>query len=450
MRRGVRRPAAKAGLRRPAAAVPPGPESVEERWSKGLEVKSEEFSPGLLGSGELLRSLQGTYFEKECQFAGRVERVVLEGREVEIELLLTGTSSEELLKFATGLQPPVVRVHLCGAGCDQKRSNPDLLHLTRFKRLLDSDPRTWEENLKDSDENAELRRRQEEWDKARDMREEGQDESSASRGKKKKRKRSDKGKKKEKREKRKKIGGKAIARKEPAALFAGTGLDPDPKVRRRLKRRIKRRLKKAKDSSSSSAGSSSTSTSEDVEEEILEDRSKVQKIAEMSPGTLAAASVQSMKTFVLQASGTTWSQDADSLPPIMSQYARQFLAARSSGGLLREAVTLAHLGDLLLQGRAAEALDAAAQRLKSLELIMAGQPWPTAQKVEVVPALEATMASRAEVQLAQKEARLDSRARGSASGGEKGKAKGKGKEPQKGKDKGKSPAKGREEGKKTS
>lgn len=449
MRRGLHRPAAKAALRRPAAAVPPVGRSVQDRWTEGLEVGSEEFTPGLIGRGDWIKSLQAFYFEKECEFAGRVERIILEGSEVEAQLLLSGTSSEELLKFATGLHPPVVRVHLCGLSCDQKRSNQDLLHLKKFRRLTDAEPKTWEENLKATDENATLRQRQEEWERARHMREEDLEESSASREKKKKKKAS-KSKKKEKKEKKQKIGGKSVARKELPALYAGTGLDPDPRVRRRLKKRVRKKLKKVKESSTSESGSSSTSVSEEAEQELLEDRSKVQKLAEMAPGLLAAASVQSMKTYVLQASGTSWSLDPDSLPPIMSQYTRQFLAGKASGGLLREAVTLAHLCDLLLQARPAEALDAAAQRLKSLELIMAGQPWTTAQKVEVVPALEATMASRAEVQLAQKEAQLDSRARGSASAWDKGKTKGKGKDTPKGKEKGKGQAKGRDEGKKTS
>ena len=103
MRRGFRRPAATGNLRRPAAVIPPEGRSAAERWAAGEELRSEEFSPGLIGSGELLRSLQAFYFEKECEFAGRVERFILEGDQVEAEVLLTGTSSEPLLKFATGL-----------------------------------------------------------------------------------------------------------------------------------------------------------------------------------------------------------------------------------------------------------------------------------------------------------------------------------------------------------
>eukprot|EP00435_Cladocopium_sp_Y103_P007420 s1856_g2.t1 len=327
-------------------------------------------------------------------------------------------------------------------GCDQRRTNQDLLHLKRFKRLLGTEEKTWEENLKESGENAELRQKQEAWERREEQREDDRGASSTSREKREKKKKKVKDKKKEKKSKKAKVGGRAIARKKLVDYYSGTGLDPDPKVRRRLKRKLQRKLRKAKETSSSSSRTSSTSTSGEVHDEILEDRSKIQKLAELGPGTLAAAALQNMKMYVLQATGTTWDQDADSLPPIMTQYARQFLAAKASGGLLGEAVTLAHIVDLLLQARGAEALDCVSQRLKSLEMMMSGQAWTTSQKVEVVPALDATMSSRAEVQIAQKEAQLDSRTRGSGSTWDKGKAKGKGKEQAKGKEKGKTPAKG--------
>ena len=71
MRRGgVRRSAAKAGLRRPAAAVGAGHKSPQERWEQGEEVKSKEYSPGLVGSGDWFKSVHAVYFEKECEIAG--------------------------------------------------------------------------------------------------------------------------------------------------------------------------------------------------------------------------------------------------------------------------------------------------------------------------------------------------------------------------------------------
>lgn len=90
-------------------------------------------------------------------------------------MVLTGTSTEELLKFASALRPPVVRLHLCGEGYDQRRTNPDLIHLQKFCQLRPGDEKTWEDNLKETDKNAELRRQQAEWERQRDAGEEDQE-----------------------------------------------------------------------------------------------------------------------------------------------------------------------------------------------------------------------------------------------------------------------------------
>lgn len=95
----------------------------------------------------------------------------------------------------------------------------------------------------------------------------------------------------------------------------------------------------------------------------------------------------------LQATGTTSSLSEDTLPPIVSQYVRHYIATKATGGLLREATALGYTTDLLPQGRPAEAVDAANQRLKSLEMVVSGQHRTTAQKVEVIPALDTSMAS---------------------------------------------------------
>ena len=156
-----RRPAAaKPALRRPAADVERAVETAREKWEAGKEVASKEFSPGLVGTGDWIRSRKASYFEQPCEFAGRIQRISLEGSQVEAVVTLTGTSSEDLLKYATGLDPPVIRAHLCGEDCDEKRANRDLVHLVTFSQVPPADQRTWEENLRVTDENEELRRKQ--------------------------------------------------------------------------------------------------------------------------------------------------------------------------------------------------------------------------------------------------------------------------------------------------
>ena len=260
-----------------------------------------------------------------------------------------------------------------------------------------------------------------------------------------------KDKEKKEKEKKKKMGGKSAAKKDLDDLYSRTGLDPEPKDRKKFLKKLKKRLKKAKQGSSGSSGSGSSSSTLGEEDTVMEERSKVARIADCAPGVLAASAIKNMKTFCLQTSGAACSQDEDSLPPIASQYARSFIAPRTSGGLLREVTTVAHCLDLLVQARPAEAADCLAQRLKSLELIASGQPWSTAQKIETIAGIEAMVASRGEVQIAQKEAALDSKAKMIPGGmGDPNKGKGKGKDKNKGKDKTKGGGKQKDDAKKSS
>lgn len=227
------------------------------------------------------------------------------------------------------------------------------------------------------------------------------------------------------------MGGKANAQKDLGQLFNGTGLDQRPERRRYLLRRTKKKLKKQLPSSTGSSSSSSSSKEMDVEINMMEERSKIQRIAQLAPGTLTAEGLKLMKEVVLQANGTPWSIDKDTLPPLVTQYIRQQCLQRASGAMAREMLTHAAVCDYLLQGRVAEAIDAAFQRVKALELLVGGQNWVMAQKLEVIPVVESTLASRAELQVAQRETQLDMKAKGGASTTDKGK----GKNPGKGKDK---------------
>lgn len=158
-----------------------------------------------------------------------------------------------------------------------------------------------------------------------------------------------------------------------------------------------------------------------------------------------------MKEHLLTSTGSLWGVDRDSLPPVVGQYIRQHCVPKTTAPMARELLTLGAISDCLLQSRPAEAADIAMQRIKALELLISGQPWMTSQKLEIIPGPDPGVASRAEVQVAQKESRLDAQSRPPASQGEKAKGKAQGKsrdrEPGKGKNKGKG---GKEEGKKSS
>ena len=476
MRRLARPAAAPRGLRRPAAAVgaaaPPVERRVRRRPARGEEAEAEEareggdpsgeeavrkyqagdkveavkVPPGRFGKGDWVVAKEGCYNQHKAAFAFRIEKEEIEG------------ADRELIGFLTGTEDPCrVRVHLCPTGCAQLRENPNLLHTTHLVKLGDAAPRTWEENLKEESETALLRAEAADWSKREEAEKQKEGvrspSSSASRRKKKKKK-----KKKEEKERRAsrppekiKVGGKTVAKKSLEALFQGTGLDPNKKNRKRLAKKVKKALKKGIDSSSSSRSSSSTSSTSMGEDELLQDRSRVHRLATLAPGLLTMQGVSNMKTYLTQISGSGWEAEGQNqVPPLLSLYNRVYMAQKLSGGVAREFATLSFVGDLVLQGRVAEAMDCVLQRLKSLEMTSSGTPWSTSQKIELVPPTNAEISSRQEKQVARKEARLDQEASGAPQSSDKGKGRGKEKGKEKGKERNKGKGKDPGEGKKSS
>jgi hypothetical protein len=387
------------------------------------------------------------YFKNTIQLAGKVIKEELEDGEREVHLELTGTKSEQLLQFGTGQRTAAVRVHLCRDDCPQSRENPDLVHGKTIQKITEGGVKTWETNLIVEGEGTLLQADHERWRKEEEERRKRRRSSSTSKEKRKKKK-----KKKDKKAvttgenlagapdtKKARVGSKAHARKTLESCFGNTGLDPNPKVRRRIARRAKKAVKKARDSSTSTTSSTSSEESSGDAGSLLEDRSKVHRLAARAPGVLTASSVLNMSQFLTQISGSGWEPEAPGVQPLLSLYNRVYISGKLSGGMQREFHTLCHCGDLLLQGRLAESLDVMVQRLKSLELVGQGTPWQTAQKLELVPPSEAVISTRQEHQLARKEAKLDQAVKpsSSASAPEKGKGKGKSKFQEKGKDKNK-------------
>lgn len=425
---------------RPAARAPdPGERDIEEdiveKFESGGEVGSDKLPVHVLGPGVKIIVDKAVYGGEVLSVAGVVAKVEVEGLNSEVLIKPSGTLSEGLLKYITGNPGGLLRIHLCRPECDQLRSNPDLLHCRQLRKALAAHAADWEDNLAVVDELPQLREEHEKWLQP-DKEKEGEESSSS---RKRKKKKSKKKKDKKKSGERKKIGGRSVAQKALPVIYAGTGMDPDPHVRKKLLRKVKKRLKKStKDSGTSdSSGTSSSTEEDDLEAEVLQDRSKIQRMAQLGPGILSAESIKAMKRYVMMGAGQPCEVDQQALPPIACQYARQYVMPKASPAIGREVVTLSHIIDMLALGRIAEGLDVATQRLKSLELTLQGQPWQTSQKVEVVGSIDAQLASRAEVEVAQRESRLDQRSKGGGSQGsnwEKGK--GKTKAPGKEKDKG--------------
>ena len=125
--------------------------------------------------------------------------------------------------------------------------------------------KTWEVNLVEEGDTAALREEEEGWRKEKEAAD------------KKKRRRSQEPEQKKEEEEgeeeevvggegtapeKVKLGGKTTGKKSLESLFLGTGLDPDPKHRKKLIRKVQKQLKKAKSISSSTSSSSSTASSE--------------------------------------------------------------------------------------------------------------------------------------------------------------------------------------------
>eukprot|EP00435_Cladocopium_sp_Y103_P005067 s1646_g1.t1 len=425
------------------------PEKVsgEEEYLRGALVESHQVPPGRFKKGDLILIPEGSYNQQLCPAAVRVEQEVIEENERELVGVLSGIKNEQLLRFGTSHKPCRVRVHLCRPSCTQLREGPDLVHAKRLRRLRPEDEKSWELNLVEESETQLLAADQAEWRRREEEKlkhgAEVRSSSSESRKRRKKKKKKKKAKPKEDAEQgekrspeRPRLGGKTVARKSLESLYAGTGMDPSVRHRKKLTKKVRRVLKRNRDSSSSATSSTSTTSSDMEGDMILADRSKVHRISTLAPGLLASQSISQMKQFVTQASGSNWDLDEKTLPPIMTQYARVHLSSRLSGGVGKEFQTLAWIGDLLVQARPAEALDALCQRMKAIEMTSAGTAWTTSQKLELVPVPEPSMSSRQEAQLAKKEAKLDQDVKGGYPQTEKGRGKGKEK-TQKGQPKGK-------------
>ena len=454
------RPAARApALRRRPAAKAGAEEKVEVlHWFRDLAALQLR----TLGRIELA---QASYYEGHIKLAGYVEGL---GKDEEfLRFRATGAQSEHMMDILADPQKRVFQLHVCGPDCGQKETGPDIIHAAGYW-LLDGETKPWQVQYDGGDvrpaAEAELSRpRHDELAKLRTLHEERQaglagekrspSVSSEKKAKeKKKKKRKEKTKKAEKEQSAKKgagdeDGGALMERgqKPLSALYEGTCLDPDAEARSRLLKKAKRLggkgSKKRKRSSSEESSDSSSSTESDDEEfgeGLFEERKRALRLTRRYPGSLASQTVANMKESLLTQSGSLYSVDRKSLPPIFSQYYRLEMQALCSPSMSQELLTLSQGADLLLRGHPARALDLLAQRIKALDQQIRGGHWTVARQLELVSAEAAGLSKGPEGQEAAKLAREELRDRlasqrpyGSSSGSggrEKGEGAGKGKD----------------------
>ena len=460
----IRRPAAapKARVRgvrlRPAArgVVPPAEKTLEEKYNSGDPVVLSEVPLHLWRRGDLLIFDQGYYYGKVAKAAGRFRQIDFEGADTHVEVIVSGTGDEELLRHATGSTSKLLKVHACPDLCGKVPHGPLILHSREVRHVAREGEKdlTWELNLEGGEERGddleELRKRQEEHarDKKED-RERSSPEGEKRKRRKKKRKKRPEDSSVESKEgntglKNRKYGGLQVAKKGLKEVFRGTGLDPSGKTRLKVAAFARRKMRKVKlrDKDTDSESSSDSEVSSLQPDDFMVDDNKVKQLARFGPGLLTSNAVTQMRSALVDMEGS-WGTEGEEVPPVMLRYTRATMANRLSGGVLKEGITVAAAIDLLLQGRVAEAGDLLTQRLKALEQNSQGIPWGVTEKMELMPPLQPAIRSRGEALEAQREYRLDLKSKaqvgsypGKSWGGGKGKQKSKQEDKGKGKKKG--------------
>lgn len=408
----LRRPAA-AGVRRRGIRRPAG---FEDEAPADRVLRSEELSLEQCRQLKDLEVVKGTYWETPLVAALQVKEVMIREGDLYLKAVVTGTKTEEFLRAMSSRPGRVVEVHLCPRDCGGVPHAEGLVHLQEF-RLLGEVREAWMSNMIPAD------RRGDAGDELADMRADqarmraeaepgvgGGEVPPASPGghPKKEKKRSRSGKKKRK-------IWKVEVQKSVQSLFSQTGVDPDPAVRRRFKRKAAKLARRRSKESSSGSSSSSSSTSAPMsgDPSIFGATGRVQLIGKKLLGTLTTAALEEAAESLLTHEGGVWETSAAALPPLFVRYYRSQLASKMAPAMSREVYTLCHCLDLMLRGRAAEATDLLAQRVKALEMQSGGVHFTVAQQQELLPR-EGVSMSTPEFQEAARRAREEGRARAEA------------------------------------
>ena len=249
------------------------------------------------------------------------------------------------------------------------------------------------------------------------------DEKSSESGKKKKKKKKKKEKKAKKEEKSpsEEDGRRPVASgtKGLMEIYAGTGMDPRPKIMKRVLKKAKKyisRKEKKEASSSSGEDSSSTGGSEDCKvspEGLFLESSQARSISERFPGILAAETLSTMQQSLLLDLGEE--SESSTYRPVATAYYRQCLSRRATGPVARELLNLTSMLDCLTKGKIAAAADICSQRIKSAEVGLAGTHWAVAQRMEIPVQETSSIAGRLELQRAQREDLQEAKVRKAAS-----------------------------------
>lgn len=423
----VRRPAARlrGGVRRPAARVEAVPPPAPRQFLYDLSMAE-------LSKLKHVHIKKGRYYEREVEVVGKLMGVRVSDGEIFLDLEASGTKDEQLLKALTGREGRRLSIHVCPPDCSGRLTDEALVHGREFVQVS-ATQEPWFTNMvrirggrddEGADEMADMR---EDAEKVR-LQREGRDEVSPKEKKlKKKKEGKEKETKTEKKAKKRSASSESeaveVGQKPLADLFAGTGLDPSAKARRKIlkkarklgKSKKKRRRSSSGSSSSRSKSSSPSSSSKDVTGGLFNTERRMRTIWRKYPGALAAAAVVEARQSLMTASGLLWETEKKALPPLAMQFTRQHLAGGMSPPMLQEAVTIAACLDALLMGKPAWAADVLAQRLKALESLSRGTHWTIARQLELIRSDPQSITGEGEGMDAAKAAKEEEKLRSSLS-----------------------------------
>lgn len=198
----------------------------------------------------------------------------------------------------------------------------------------------------------------------------------------------------------KKLSGKQKVKKMiEKARWDCKGTPLDPVYKKPVKLKVKRRA------SSSSSRSSHVSRASISSEEGLGAEHRLKAISKKLPGYLCRSSAKEAKRNLAESCG-----EAPCSLKVFHRYYRQVVAPRGgSRGMQREMLTLSVILDTLIEGNVLQAMDTAAQRLKSLELMQQGSEANLALQIELLPRDHFGMVADSEARYAQKQFTAESK-----------------------------------------
>lgn len=411
-------PAIRGARRRPAIAGVDAPETFEA----GGVVAAATVSPTTLLTAGRVWCTDVVYWKERTQLVGRFKSLRYDDGEPWMEVHVEGTKSEHLLKFLTGVKDGKVSVHLCPSSCGQELTGDTIVHVVKLKKLAEKEEEEWMKNLlvvgrDGNDELGLLRREMGSVSPARRGAQAAEETGRKEKQKDKERKKKEKKKRSRSPSEVRRKGGRDLA-----VVLGDSGLDPEPKRRKRFLRKAKRLVKKKKKKSTSASSRSTTqekssrsSSSEGVgAADIFGQNRMAKRIASSCPGVLTATSLSAVQEQLLTSQGQMWDLDKRELPPLFIQYFRGQLAARMQPAMRREAVHVSYCLDLGLQGKVPQLLDVLAQRLKALEGQTNGKHWSVTAQYELVPEEQGSVATAQETEAAAREAREANRLRSHA------------------------------------